>query len=405
MNPQSDHASSGMQITKLLVFCNLVPQLAFSALEDIFRIICEDELAGETSCVEGQHKMESPSPFSKLLNSFSEIRTSFSKVVSSLDVFESHFKSPSEETAALLKDVFRRKNGEMDRLSELKSMILNLTSFKPHSDKECKISPNSGIGRFYLVAFTDENYDKSHMCSNHTPLSDSKESKKKDFKDSELDDQPLQNSTDEKQQQNEQSGNQSKLMISQEPKCREHKSRESLIIRTKKPPRLKKNINGAVSTKKSKKLEMKIPAENFGIRDEEIGTLKSYDNATLRALENEVYSLRVENRELMAQLGEIMFEISAIEEKARKGELFQQIYRPSSPETKESVVCTSEVNKNDKENTLHESSYLDENAYNTNYNADPASLVSKAASSEDAFQGAESLVKENDHHPGIVMKN
>ena len=142
----------------------------------------------------------------------------------------------------------------------------------------------------------------------------------------------------------------------------------------------------------------------------------------MSALKNEVHSLKVENQELLAELGQVMVEKAAKEREERKSEFFQQIYRPSLTKAKQSVVSTSNDEAtteddtlgypDDNDTTLRESFYANENASSSNRfatdfskaeaineNADLTSLVSTAVSSKKAVQGVASLVKETDHRP------
>ena len=73
---------------------------------------------------------------------------------------------------------------------------------------------------------------------------------------------------------------------------------------------------------------------------------------TPRALKKEVHMLRVENQELLAELGRVLVENTAKEREARNTELFQQIYRPSPPEAKESVVYTCDDKATTKDDKL-----------------------------------------------------
>ena len=192
----------------------------------------------------------------------------------------------------------------------------------------------------------------------------------------------------------------------------------------------KQNVQGTLDNEKSKKVKSKMSAKNFNIPDEDIDTAQLRDieilNTTVNALKNKVHSLKVENQELLAELGQVLFEKAAKEREEReerKSELFQQIYRPSLTKAKQSVVSTSNDKAateydtlgypNDNDSALRESSYANENASTsnrcetcfskakaTNENVDPTSPFSTAVSSKQAVQGAEFLVKEDDDQSG-----
>ena len=149
---------------------------------------------------------------------------------------------------------------------------------------------------------------------------------------------------------------------------------------------------------------------------------KNYQERRIKAMENEIHLLRAENKEIMAELGQITVEKTARENERRKSELFNQIYRSSSAKAKQSVVFTGNDkliteddalgHPNDYDNTLQKRPRVNKSASTsnasgkgftkpqaTNENADLTSLVSKATSSKQNVQGVESLVKENDHQP------
>ena len=446
MDPKIDDASSAMRVTKLLCVLHILPQVAHGVLKDVYMIIFKNEHADKTCDVNptvrnGHHKVKSSSVSEYLQNCFSKLKASFSEAVSSLDMFEDHLIAPSEKTANPLKQMFHCKkedSGEHLGTHEFNEMLDHLKAvsdyFIPHSEKKSKKSLHFDCRIFEKVQIPEsENFEYAlKICSSFiTPSSTSEEAKRLDLENSEIssfsslnfepDEKPLQNYSKEKQKQEKQQYIKNvNLMIAQEPKNIE----ESLIFNEKKPAR-KECINRTVYKRKSKKVEMKVPAEDLSSLDEEIHTIELSDyevEKNVRALKKEVYLLKVKNQELMAELGQVMVEKAAKEREVRKFEFFQQIYRPSLTEAKQSVVSTSNDKAataydtlgypNDNDTTLRESSYANENASSsdcfetsfskteaTNENVDPTSLVSTAVFSKKAVQGAESLVKETDHRP------
>ena len=441
MDPKID-GTYYMRVAKLAYTLHILPQVAHGVMENVFMIIFSDEHADKTYDVNstvpnGHHKVKSSSVSEYLQKCFAKLKASFSEAVSSLDLFEDYLEAPSEKSINQLETMFYREKEDSDPsylvTHDLDEVLDHLKAvsdyFTPHSEKESKKSSRSDTRSFEKIY--------SFLT---TSSSISEEAKRLDLENSEVssfsslnfepDKMPLQNYSNEKQQQQKQQYDKNvNLTIFQEPKNIE----ESLVFNAKKPAR-KKGINRAVYKGKTKvekgksKVEMEVPAKDLNSLDMEIDNVKLCDceieetPTTLGALKKEVFLLKVENQELMAELGQLIVEKTAVEREARKSEYFQQIYRPLSPEAKQSVVCTSNDEAttedgtldypNENDTTLRESSYANEKASSSNRfatdfskaeaineNADFTSLVSTAVSSKKAVQGAESLVKETDHRP------
>jgi hypothetical protein len=62
-------------------------------------------------------------------------------------------------------------------------------------------------------------------------------------------------------------------------------------------------------------------------------------------LRKEIESLKIENQKILAEHGQILVEQTAKESEGRKSDLFQRIFRSSSPEAKRSVVSTTASGK------------------------------------------------------------
>ena len=119
----------------------------------------------------------------------------------------------------------------------------------------------------------------------------------------------------------------------------------------------------------------------------ELGNFDNHQERLMEATEDEIRLSKAENNELSAELGQITVEKTARESEQNNNTLSFQ---------------------NDNNNTLqgnHENTTTSQ-GYGNGFpkprarNADPASLVSQDASSGQALQGAESLLKENDHQQG-----
>ena len=343
----------------------------------------------------------------------STAKTSFAEVLPSLDLFEDYIKEPKEETAEELKQLLHRLKKackvpiKTDNIDEI-LFLFRTFLVENVSDNKNKKKIDSLPHRTRKENL--DNADANHLSS--TTPSISEEAAKLDLQNFKPND--LQSFSKEKQRQekhqydpiqkNEPEKYNLAILSPYESKSLNHDSDKGLTSNATHRPLGK--VKG-----KGKKVERKLHSKSFGIPDEEV----EYEiQETPRALKKEVRMLRVENQELLAELGRVIVENTAKEREARKSELFQRIYRPLSPEAKESVVCTygdkaaTKDDKlgcpNDKETALQESSNLNENASGNGFtkpqatNESRASFVSKDASSEEAVQGAESLVK-NDHEP------
>ena len=186
--------------------------------------------------------------------------------------------------------------------------------------------------------------------------------------------------------------------------------RSFLIDETKKPQNLNSQKHAVLEL--SSTINRVSESENF----------ENYQERRIKAMDNEIHLLRAENKEILSELGQITVEKTARENERRKSELFHRIYRSSSAKEKQSVVSTGNDkliteddalgHLNDHDNTLQKRPRVNKSASTsnasgkgftkpqaTNENADVTFLVSKATSSKQNVQGAESLVKENDHQP------
>ena len=380
---------------------------------------------------------------SELHDFVSKAKESFKETVNSLDLFEDFLNEPSEATGKPLKQLFDRgKNtckeplttDNIDEVLEFFRTFLVKNSTQV-SENENKKSPNFNSG-----PTTNEklnNPDTNLLLS--TPPSISAEDAKFDLQYFEPNEKSPRSTSEEKGQreihqydptQNNDHEESDDLMTpSYEPKDVKHDTCEALtskstqLTREKALDRPLSRIEG-----KGKKVKRKVHNQNFQITDEKVHSVKSWKTETResptssRALEDEVHSLKVKNQELLAELGQIMVEKTAKEREARKSELFQRIYRPSSPQTNRFVVSTCNDKSitrdeklgcpNDNDNPLRQSSYVDKKIFSseasgsflkprvTNENANPTSFVSKFTSNKQAAQAAELLVKENDHRPG-----
>ena len=137
---------------------------------------------------------------------------------------------------------------------------------------------------------------------------------------------------------------------------------------------------------KRKKAEWKIYAEDPSTK-EEIDALKSWkwkNQETLRALQDKIHFLekqlrflRIENREIMAQLGQVIVEQTAKESEGRKSEHFHKIFRSLSPEAKQPVVSTN----NDKPDTEDDKLGYPNDSY-VNGNGSPNGFPNPQATNE-----------------------
>ena len=333
----------------------------------------------------------------------STAKTSFAEVLPSLDLFEDYIKEPKEETAEELKQLLHRLKKackvpiKTDNIDEI-LFLFRTFLVENVSDNKNKKKIDSLPHRTRKENL--DNADANHLSS--TTPSISEEAAKLDLQNFKPND--LQSFSKEKQRQekhqydpiqkNEPEKYNLAILSPYESKSLNHDSDKGLTSNATHRPLGK--VKG-----KGKKVERKLHSKSFGIPDEEV----EYEiQETPRALKKEVRMLRVENQELLAELGRVIVENTAKEREARKSELFQRIYRPLSPEAKESVVCTygdkaaTKDDKlgypNDKETALQESSNLNENASGNGFTKPRATNENHAS-----VQGAESLVK-NDHQPG-----
>ena len=371
---------------------------------------------------------------SSVQNVMSSVKASFEKTVNVLDLFGNFLEAPSEETSEELKQLCDPEKSTGDEL---------LTP---------EIDQTFDFLRSFLIDETKKSQDSSHesfSSEKHSREASAKYLKLNFEKRLEL------NSNKEQQQEKQQFAithnnhhdksvqvmhfspglSQVKQDCRNKHESKNFKKQEGAMkpiedeiyihseIFNSVPTAIENGVRRDLDNEKSKKVKTKMRAKNFNIPDEDIDTAQLRDieilNTTVNALKNKVHSLKVENQELLAELGQVLFEKAAKEREERKSELFQQIYRPSLTKAKQSVVSTSNDKAateydtlgypNDNDSPLRESSYANENASTSNRcetcfskakasneNVDPTSPFSTAVSSKQAVQGAEFLVKEDD---------
>ena len=397
-----------MQEINLYVFyeemCLVLPE---TEQEKILKEIDLPQVAGRGRAAPLKYKVQ---------NAKADVKALFEKTVSALDLFGNYIEAPSEETSEKLKQlcVDDREKSTVDELltthemdeafdflrSFLKSQDSNHESFSSdkHSVLELSFSANSASRKASEKKLQLKFEKRCELNSN-----EKQQRGKEQFA-------TTHNHHDKFQKDSMHSSRPRRKSLNSD-----HRSFNSV------PTTIENCYKGDIFYTASNISEeaKRLNLEDLGMNDYETEETPT----TQRALKKEVYLLKVKNQELMAELGQVMVEKTAKEREVRKFEFFQQIYRPSLTEVKQSVVSTSNDKAateydtlgypNDNDSALRKSSYANENASSsnrfetsftkaeaTNENVDPTSLVPTAVSSKQAVQRAESLVKEDDDQPG-----
>ena len=357
----------------------------------------------------------------KVQNAKAGVKALFEKTASALDLFGNYIEAPSVETSEKLKQlcVDDREKSTVDELLTTHEMDETFDFLRSFLIDETKKSQDSNH-----ESFSSDKHSVLELSFSANSVSRKASEKKLELK---LNKRCELNSNEKQQRGKEQFGTthnhhdkfQKDFMHSSRPRRKslnsDHGSFNSV------PTTIENCYNRDIFYTASNISEeaKRLNLEDLGMNDYETEETPT----TQMALKKEVYLLKVKNQELMAELGQVMVEKAAKEREVRKFEFFQQIYRPSLTEAKQSVVSTSNDKaateydtlgyRNDNDSTLRKSSYAIENASSsnrfetsftkaeaTNENVDPTSLVSTAVSSKQTVQGAESLVKEDDDQPG-----
>ena len=327
------------------------------------------------SCEENWTDLSEPTTFksqqqkelnSEVQNIKVDIKASFEETVGALDTFMNYLEAPSEETSEKLKQLCDREKSTGNELLTTR-----------------EIDETFDVSRSFLI-------DETRKCqdSNHESFSSEKHSV--------LELSPPVNSVSREASEKD-----------LEKDCEnyfQHNSNEKQHRR--------ENLLQILTTYDN-------DHDDSIVGYESVGNFENCQERRIKAMENEIHLLRAENREILMELGQITVEKTARENERRKSELFYRVYCSSSSNfvsTSNDKLTTEDEalgHPNNDDNTLQKSPYVNKNPSTskasgngftkpqaTNTNADPTSLVSKAISSKRNVQGAESLVKENDHHPG-----
>ncbi|CAB4009456.1 RING finger and CHY zinc finger domain-containing 1 [Paramuricea clavata] len=394
-------------ILYLRFITHFIPEVVRSSLQDAFELSIKAPFPGfDSNASESQQKVKSTmidSPnVAKLsfeLQSFtSETKALFAETSHSLDLFNDYLQCPSEATAKPLgRWLYRGKSAhnELFTTYEIDESLNFIHTFLVkkiiQNSQDCDYITFNSVNK--NVDYNLELYFQTNSISDEIAKIDLKEkitvfSKK------------IENSYEkEEEQQKKQNG---KILAF---KAKEISSSDQDLS----------NDQPFVNEKR-KKAEWKIYAEDSSI-NKEIDALKSWkwkNQEILRELqdkihflEKQVMSLRIENREIMAQLGQVIVEQTAKESKGRRSEHFHQIFRSSSPEAKQPVVSTNNDKPDIEDDKLRypNDSYVNGNgspnglpnpqATNEKGDSVNASVAYTATSGGQPVLGAEALVLES----------
>ena len=336
-----------LHILHLRSITHFMPEVVRSSLQDAFELSIKAPFPGfDSNASKSQQKVKSTmidSPnVAKLsfeLQSFtSETKALFAETSHSLDLFNDYIQCPSEDTAKPLgKWLYRGKSAhnELFTTYEIDQSLNFIHTF--FVKKNIQKSQDCDYITFNSV---NKNVDYNlELCFQINSISD--ETAKIDLKEK----MPVLSkkfeSSDEKEEEQQKKQNGKILTF----KAKEISSSDQDL-----------STDLPFVNEKRKKTEWKMYAEDSSI-NEEIDALKSWkwkSQETLRAMQDKIHFLekqlrllRIENREIMAQLGQVIVEQTAKESEGRKSEHFHKIFRSSSPEGKQPVVSTN----NDKPDT------------------------------------------------------
>jgi hypothetical protein len=286
----------------------------------------------------------------------SEIRLRLAEVAKSLDLFDKYVESPSKKTAKTLEQSFDDSKSTYNELSadEIHEMLectrTSLLKFIPDSDNENRKSKDSDHKSYNSVNKNVNLFDFQPDSISEDVSKNDLEKEKTSIRSPNLkNENNFQSSSENKQQEEKQHFNTAQIKEHEKQK-KVPTSKAKKFVGSDQDP----SIGQPLVEEKSKKVEMKIYTDVSSI-DKEIDALKSLNcerpkslrkpEIEIHFLRKEIESLKIENQKILAEHGQILVEQTAKESEGRKSDLFQRIFRSSSPEAKRSVVSTTASGK------------------------------------------------------------
>jgi hypothetical protein len=364
-------------ILHLRFITHFMPEVVRSSLQDAFELSIKAPFPGFDSNASKSHQkvkstmIDSPNvaKLSLEFQSFTfETKTLFAETLRSLDLFNDYLQCPNEATAKPLGKWLYREKRAHNKLFTMYQIDESLNFVRTVLVK--KIIQKSQDSDYITFSSVNKNVDYN-LELNFQTNSISDEIAKIDLEEKNPVLSKNFESSDEKEEEQQKKQNGRILTF----KAKEISSSDQDL-----------STDLPFVNEKRKKAEWKIYAEDPST-NEEIDALKSWkwkNQETLRALQDKIHFLekqlrllRIENREIMAQLGQVIVEQTAKESEGRKSEHFHKIFRSSSPEAKQPVVSTN----NDKPDTEDDKLGYPNDSY-VNGNGSPNDFSNPQATNE-----------------------
>jgi hypothetical protein len=364
-------------ILHLRFITHFMPEVVRSSLQDAFELSIKAPSPGfDSNASKSQQKVKSTmidSPnvakLSLEFQSFTfETKTLFAETLRSLDLFNDYLQCPNEATAKPLGKWLYREKRAHNKLFTMYQIDESLNFVRTVLVK--KIIQKSQDSDYITFSSVNKNVDYN-LELNFQTNSISDEIAKIDLEEKNPVLSKNFESSDEKEEEQQKKQNGKILTF----KAKEISSSDQDL-----------STDLPFVNEKRKKAEWKIYAEDPSTK-EEIDALKSWkwkNQETLRALQDKIHFLekqlrflRIENREIMAQLGQVIVEQTAKESEGRKSEHFHKIFRSLSPEAKQPVVSTN----NDKPDTEDDKLGYPNDSY-VNGNGSPNGFPNPQATNE-----------------------
>ena len=363
-----NHDTDDSRIKLVKCFSNFVPKMVLVALEDAFNKLNDSDaiVHAPSETPKSKKKVNKATLIFEFKSFTSELKNSFQETLFSLDLFDKYCDWPNEQTAKPLQLLFNRgKTACKEIFSTLPSII------------------NINIQNYFNV---EEPF-----------TADLKKPKTENSKESEHEEEKQHDSAEigdhEKKHRelfkyiNESSW---KVLSSKAEISDEHDS-----------------ICQSLVKRRSKEVGVRKIPDYLRVEAEEIDMLI----CEIKYLNKQVELLKIENQEILAEMGEIIVEKNVKESDDKKSANIQRIYRSSSPDSQRSGVptcCTkpaTEVNRLGYPNDSHghggSSSTIFDKIRDRPENV---MVVSTDSSNEQPILGAIALVPAN-YHENLTTKN